>query len=170
MTTSQLEKLLFSQGGKCFFCKNKLERSDASVEHLLAKANGGSNNINENCVACCKSVNSLFGSLSLKNKIDIILNQEGKFLCPAGEPTKNKLPAKQKSSPKAKVEEKTNTVLTNLIKRGNAKPKRFKTLVSTIGSIAELKGIKEQEVLNIIQLLEKQGKITVKEEKVVYSL
>lgn len=38
----------------------------------------------ENCVACCKTVNTLCGSLSLKEKIQVVLNQRGKFRCPNG--------------------------------------------------------------------------------------
>ena len=169
MTTSKLEKLLFTQGGKCFFCKKKLERNDASVEHLLAKANGGNNNNNENCVACCKAVNLLFGSLPLKQKIEIILNQEGRFLCPVGE-SKKKTPARQKAATESKSEERLNVVLANLVKRGNARPKRKKKLVSTISAIVELKGINEAEALKIIQQLVKIGKITITGEKVTYSL
>ena len=169
MTTSKLEKLLFTQGGKCFFCKKKLERNEASVEHLLAKANGGNNNNNENCVACCKAVNLLFGSLPLKQKIEIILNQEGKFLCPVGE-SKNKAPARIKAATVSKSEERLNIVLANFVKRGNAKPKTKKKLVSTISAIVELKSIKEAEVLNIIQQLTKIVKITITGEKVAYNL
>lgn len=169
MTTSKLEKLLFTQGGKCFFCKKKLERNDASVEHLLAKANGGNNNNNENCVACCKAVNLLIGSLPLKQKIEIILNQEGKFLCPIGE-SKKKAPTKLKEATLSKSEERLKIVLVNLVKRGNAKPKTKKKLVSTISAIVELKGIKEAEALNIIQQLAQIGKITITGEKVAYSL
>jgi hypothetical protein len=77
----QLDRLLFEQGNDCFFCRKPLERSDASVEHLLAVANGGSN-AEENVVACCKAVNALFGSKPLKEKLAIILRQGSGFCCP----------------------------------------------------------------------------------------
>src|SRR5262245_53146438 len=83
MPTKPLDRLMFAQGGMCFFCRSPLPRSEASVEHLVASANGGNNN-DENCVACCKSVNVLFGSKSLKEKIQIVLNQRGQFKCPNG--------------------------------------------------------------------------------------
>jgi len=38
--------------------------------------------IDENCVACCKAVNALLGSMSLKEKIQVVLNQQGQFKCP----------------------------------------------------------------------------------------
>jgi hypothetical protein len=67
---------MFVQGGLCFCCKQPLPRAEASVEHLLAGANGGSSK-DENCVACCKSINSLLGSMSLKEKLQVVLNQKG---------------------------------------------------------------------------------------------
>src|SRR4249919_3272315 len=79
----QLDRLLFLQGGLCFFCKQPLSLSDASVEHLLASANGGTNS-EENCVACCKALNALFGDKSLKEKLQVVLNQRGQFKCPKG--------------------------------------------------------------------------------------
>ncbi|HET7797493.1 MAG TPA: HNH endonuclease, partial [Nevskia sp.] len=62
MPTKPIDRLLFVQGGHCFFCKRALDKADASVEHLLAASRGGPNS-DENCVACCKSVNALFGSM-----------------------------------------------------------------------------------------------------------
>lgn len=81
MPTKPLDRLMFVQGGLCFFCKKPLTKEDASVEHLLAKANGGSNS-DDNCVACCKTVNRLLGSMSLKEKFQVALNQKGQFECP----------------------------------------------------------------------------------------
>src|SRR4051794_3732619 len=79
----QLDRLMFLQGALCFFCKQPLPAGDASVEHLLASANGGSNS-EENCVACCKSLNAIFGHKSLKEKLQVVLNQKGQFKCPKG--------------------------------------------------------------------------------------
>ena len=81
MPTTALDRLMFAQGGVCFFCKEPLPPAEASVEHLVASANGGGNN-DENCVACCRSLNALLGSKSLKEKIQIVLNQKGQFKCP----------------------------------------------------------------------------------------
>lgn len=83
MPTKRLERLMFVQGGACFFCKQLLPKADASIEHLLASANGGGNN-EENCVACCKSLNAIFGSMSLRDKFQVVLNQRGNFKCPGG--------------------------------------------------------------------------------------
>src|SRR5687767_9001118 len=81
MPTKPLDRLLFTQGGACFFCREPLPQSEASVEHLVASANGGDNG-DDNCVACCKALNALFGSMSLKEKIQLVLNQKGQFRCP----------------------------------------------------------------------------------------
>lgn len=36
----------------------------------------------ENLVLCRKTLNSMFGSMSLKEKIKVILVRQGKFICP----------------------------------------------------------------------------------------
>jgi len=77
----QLDRLLFEQGNQRVFCRKPLKPIDASVEHLVASANGGTNG-EENCVACCKKLNALLGSKSLKEKMQIVLNQRGSFRCP----------------------------------------------------------------------------------------
>jgi hypothetical protein len=81
MGIKPLDRLLFAQGGACFFCSAQLPRAEATVEHLVAQANGGSN-ADHNCVACCHEINMILGSLSLKEKLRIVLNQKGKFICP----------------------------------------------------------------------------------------
>lgn len=83
MPTKPIERLLFAQGGLCFFCGHALPKEQASVEHLLASANGGAN-ADENCVACCKTLNQLLGSRSLKEKFQVVLAQRGRFHCPNG--------------------------------------------------------------------------------------
>src|SRR5574343_914870 len=76
--TTHLDRLLFAQGGQCFFCRKPLPKAEASVEHLLASTNGGTND-DGNCVACCKALNHLLGSKSIKEKMQIVLNQRGNF-------------------------------------------------------------------------------------------
>ncbi len=83
MPTKPIDRLIFAQGGKCFFCKKTLSKQEASVEHLLASAHSGTNK-DDNCVVCCKALNALLGSMTLKEKIQVILNQNGKFKCPNG--------------------------------------------------------------------------------------
>jgi len=171
MPTKPLDRLMFAQGGLCFFCKDPLPQSEASVEHLVASANGGNNN-DENCVACCKSLNALFGSMSLKEKIQLVLNQKGQFKCPnktgAGRARKSTSLA-QTSSPHAakSVTEKLEAVVTDLHKRGSARPRTVKTLTSTISALFQ-KQLSEHEVASLIEHLKTQRIVTVSGTKVSY--
>jgi hypothetical protein len=81
MSNKLLGRLLFAQGQRCFFCRQTLQANEASVEHLLAKSSGGAKS-EDNCVACCKALNALFGSMSVKDKLQIVLNQSDGFHCP----------------------------------------------------------------------------------------
>ncbi len=83
MPTKSIDRLLFAQGGLCFFCQRTLSPAEASVEHLVATANGGRNDP-DNTVACCKALNALLGHMSLKEKLRVVLNQKGEFRCPNG--------------------------------------------------------------------------------------
>src|SRR5574343_1892428 len=101
--TTHLDRLLFAQGGQCFFCRKPLPKAEASVEHLLASTNGGTND-DGNCVACCKALNHLLGSKSIKEKLQIVLNQRGNFQCPGNacsQPVPPPSPAPAATSPKA---------------------------------------------------------------------
>lgn len=172
MPTKPLDRLMFAQGGRCFFCKQPLPKSEASVEHLVASANGGSNN-DENCVACCKAVNALLGSMSLKEKIQVVLNQKGQFKCPNGSGADKVAP-----KPKAKTaipsvqilsDDKFSLVVTNLKQRGHSRPRKLKTLSSTIASLFP-KGLSEAELNTLIQQLQSTGKVTITDNNVTYAL
>lgn len=84
----QLERLLFLQGNRCFFCQSAIPAGQASVEHLVATANGGSGS-DDNCVVCCKSMNEALGKLPIKVKMQVILNQRGRIVCPSGPATRD---------------------------------------------------------------------------------
>ncbi len=164
---------MFAQGGLCFFCKQPLPKAEASVEHLFASSNGGSNK-DENCVACCKSVNALLGSMSLKEKFQVVLNQKGQFKCPndggatRATPLRPSTPPKTPASTNAKAD-KFNMVVANLAQRGNSRPRTLKTLTSTVASLFP-KGITEAEVTALIQQLQSTGKVSISENKVSYAL
>jgi hypothetical protein len=168
MPTKPLDRLMFVQGGLCFFCKQPLPKAEASVEHLLASANGGSNN-DENCVACCKAVNALLGSMSLKEKFQVVLNQKGQFKCPNGAGsakavTQPKAPAIAKSK-----DDKLTLIVANLKQRGNSKPRTLKTLTSTVTSLFP-KGLSKAELDTLLLQLQSTGKVIVTENKVSYAL
>lgn len=162
MPTKPIDRLLFAQGGLCFFCAQSLSGADASVEHLVASANGGSNG-DDNCVACCKSLNMLLGSMSLKEKIKVFLNQKGSFKCPNG--AAKSAPAKvAKAKP---VKDKYAEVVANLKQRGKSKPLTIKKLRSTINSLYQNK-LPEKELSSLVQQLQDKGDVVVSGESVGY--
>lgn len=157
---------MFAQGGLCFFCRDPLPKADASVEHLVASANGGRND-DDNCVVCCKAMNALLGSMSLKEKIQVVLNQEGQFKCPNGSKTATAKAPRGHAKPRATAD-KYGVVVTNLHQRGAAKPKSVKTLSSTIRSLFQ-KNITDKELSAILQQLETDGVLTIEGAKVSYA-
>ena len=165
MPTKPLDRLIFAQGGSCFFCGQALRQSEASVEHLVAVANGGGN-AEENTVACCKALNALFGRKSLKEKLRIVLNQKGHFKCP------NKA-APQKpasgSSVQASPDDKLPLIIEHLRKMGTARPSTAKTLSSTINARFQ-KQISAEEVSSLLERLQDEGVIVVNGAKVSYEL
>ena len=165
MPTRPLDRLMFAQGGLCFFCKNPLAKVDASVEHLVASANGGRND-DDNCVVCCKALNALLGSMSLKEKIHVVLNQKGHFKCPNG----HQAPSAKSSPGSAKAKaaaDRFGVVVADLHRRGTAKPKTVKALSGTIRSLFQ-KDISEVELSRLLQQLETEGVIRVEGAKVAY--
>ena len=124
----------------------------------MASANGGSNS-DENRVACCKAVNALLGSMSLKEKIQVVLNQQGQFKCPNGAGS-TKFAAKPRVG-------KLKLVLANLKQRGHARPRTLKTLTTTVASLFP-KGLSEAELTALIRQLQSTGKVVVTENKVTY--
>lgn len=128
----QLERLLFLQGNRCFFCEKAIPQGEASVEHLVATANGGAKE-DDNCVACCKAVNAALGSLSVKAKLRAVLNQRGPFVCPhRGDDVPQCVPADVDRDPFA---DRLAAVVTDLQKRGSARPRRVATLKNTISAV-----------------------------------
>jgi hypothetical protein len=158
MPTKPIERLLFAQGGLCFFCQQHLAPADASVEHLVATANGGRNG-DENTVACCKALNSLFGRISLKEKLRVILNQKGAFKCPNG--------SGKRRAPVELPENALERVIADLQKRGTARPGTMKTLASSINNLFQ-KGLSALQLATLIDTLRSRGIITVSGTKVSY--
>lgn len=166
MPTKPLDRLMFAQGGLCFFCRDPLAKADASVEHLVASANGGRND-DDNCVVCCKAMNALLGSMSLKEKIQVVLNQKGQFKCPNGSQAATAKAPRGNTKPKATTD-RYGVVVANLHQRGAAKPKSVKTLSSTIRSLFQ-KDITDKELSAILQKLQADGVLTIAGAKVSYA-
>ena len=146
--TAHLDRLLFAQGGQCFFCRKPLPKAEASVEHLVATANGGTND-EGNCVACCKTLNHLLGAKPIREKMQIVLNQRGNFQCPAVLAQASCLPPTASASPANAVTPKptpphasansTQTafdlVVSDLKKRGASRLRKVATLSSIIQAL-----------------------------------
>jgi hypothetical protein len=167
MRTKPLDRLMFFQGEVCFFCKQPLAKSAASVEHLVAATNGGSNT-DENCVACCKSLNAMFGSKSIKQKFEIVLNQKGQFKCPyrldSSVTELNIVPESPISD--ASATDIFGALVANLKSRGNSAPRTLKTLASTIK--ARSNALSDDEVRSLIHKLESSGRLSILDGKVSY--
>lgn len=179
MATTALDRLLFAQGGDCFFCHQTLPRAEASVEHLVASTLGGGDN-DENCVACCKTLNRLFGRMSLKEKMQLLLKQRGDFQCPGGIQLKVVVPNKgqvAKVPAKKKVTEDCSTpeghlrlVVEDLRKRGNSRPGNEEKLLNTIRTALAHKGQDEDRALAVLDAFKASGWVQVTESKVTYQL
>jgi hypothetical protein len=110
--------------------------------------------------------------MSLKEKIQVVLNQKGQFKCPNGTGSTKSAPH-TRTTPKAAAakakEDKFSRVVANLKQRGNSKPRTLKTLTSTVASLFP-KGLPEGELTVLVQQLQSTGKVIVSGNKVTYSL
>jgi 5-methylcytosine-specific restriction endonuclease McrA len=78
---TKLGKLLYLQGGNCFFCGMPLTEEHASIEHLNPKSRGGVST-EDNEVVCHETLNHAFGNMDLKRKFEFVLKTKGAFRCP----------------------------------------------------------------------------------------
>lgn len=158
----QLERLLFLQGSRCFFCDETIPEGEASIEHLVATANGGAKQ-DDNCVVCCKAVNAALGSLHIKEKLKAVLNQRGRFVCPRhGAQT-------SQSTEDVVLPERVALVVADLQKRGASRPRRVATLKNTMNTVFH-KALTEGELDALLSSLQSSGFVVVEEDKVSYAL
>lgn len=163
MATTALERLLFLQGGLCFFCKAPLPKADASIEHLQATAHGGTNH-DANRVACCKTLSRAMGSMPLKDKIDLLLRRRGGFVCPNGNAARPQEPATSQSPgampmPASNVAE-LQRVVEDLRQRGKKRPGNDRKLRSTLETVCTQQKL-DCSVDEILCLLVTDGTVTV---------
>ncbi|MDB5386756.1 MAG: endonuclease family protein [Planctomycetaceae bacterium] len=191
-----LERLMYIQGQKCFFCQKVIPENEASVEHLVASSKGGANS-EDNCVACCKSLNTLLGSRPLKEKLRILLDQKGRFKCPVTKTSDS--PAKVKSVkvkavkvksvkvisepketlkitgttlavvPDISLDDKLATVVDFLSKHDSNRPGKLQALCNAVTTRFK-KLLEENERVAILEQLRARGYIMVENGKVTYQL
>jgi hypothetical protein len=178
MATKPIERLLFTQGGNCFFCERPLPRDQASVEHLVAQTHGGKDN-DENCVATCKTLNAVFGRMSLKEKLKIVIHQKGAFNCPAAQskslppPSPNEIPKPQPTAKKSAVahatprsrDERLDLVIKDLKRRGNSRPGKQETLENTIRACLVQLGEPPGELPGIMRELQTKAYVTIEKKR-----
>lgn len=165
MRTKPLDRLLFTQGGECFFCHQPLPREEASIEHLVAVTHGGKDN-DENIVACCQALNTLFGRMSLKEKLTVILKQQGPFHCPARRAAASARAAPGTAPTTAVPATALQVVLKGLRKRGNARPRTLDALTALVVSLLEQNGFSAKDTKDVMGRLVSQHYIDVQDRRI----
>lgn len=169
----QIDRLLLLQGYRCFFCDQPIPPGQASVEHLVAIANGGTKD-NENCVVCCAALNSAMGNLSVKAKLRVVLNQRGAFTCPLRRrmPSAARTPelaiAPELNSPEV-MAARVSQSLDRLRQLAAHRPRSVKALVNLLGSLFQNR-LSGNELNCLVEALQTLGYITVEGAKVAYAL
>lgn len=163
----QLDRLLLFQGNRCFFCDREIPDGEASVEHLVASSNGGGND-DENCVACCKTLNAAFGNRPYKDKLRAIISHRGHFVCPMQ--TGSRVEATVTLvAPANDAKARIAAVLADLRKRGASRPRKVATLRNTIASVFQ-KQLSEEALSSLFTNLVAAGYVVVNEANVTYNL
>ena len=69
--SAKLRRAVLERDGKdCWLCGERMPTNDRTVEHLVAKANGGTDDL-ENLALAHRACNELLGSLSLEAKLEL---------------------------------------------------------------------------------------------------
>jgi hypothetical protein len=163
----QLDRLLVFQGNRCFFCEQQIPEGEASVEHLVASSNGGTND-DDNCVVCCKSLNLAFGNRPYKEKLRAIVSHRGQFACPMQSGSRVEV-AISLPGPSSDSKARIAAVVGDLQKRGASRPRKVATLRNTIASVFQ-KQLTEDQLSTLFTNLVADGYIVVNDSNVAYNL
>lgn len=158
-----LENLLFIQGGACFFCRRQLSKTEASIEHLVARSHGGSDSV-DNLVVCCRKLNALLGDMSVKEKLEVVLSQISGFRCPAEIAARVEVPMILERGTAIYV------AVENLKNRGEYRPKTLTKLENTIKVALMAKQIDGSAAKRVIAELQSYKWITLNGDEVAYAL
>ena len=163
----QLERLLFLQGNRCFFCGDSIPDGEASVEHLVATSHGGAKD-DENCVVCCRAVNAALGNLPIKAKFQAVLNQRSRFTCPRHGSGSARVDSSERLAHDV-LPERIALVVADLQKMSTSRPRRVKTLKNTLNCLFQM-ALSEPELDALISNLQESGYVIVDDTKVSYAL
>lgn len=163
----QLDRLLFFQGNRCFFCDQPIPEGEASIEHLIASSNAGSND-DDNCVACCRSLNMAFGNRPYKEKLRALLSHRGGFTCPVDANRKSEA-ALSLFAPEFDVKTHMAAAVADLQKRGESRPRKLPALRNTVATVFQKK-LSEDQLSALLTHLAAVGCIVVHENQVSYNL
>ncbi|TXK93372.1 hypothetical protein BMR07_17010 [Methylococcaceae bacterium CS1] len=64
----KLERLLFLQGGNCFYCGKPMTNKIASIEHIIPRSCDGSNEL-DTLAVFCQSINHMLLVCRLKRQL-----------------------------------------------------------------------------------------------------
>lgn len=166
-----LNRIWFAQGGMCFFCKQALPRSIASLEHLQAQSYGGDNSY-DNCVVCCKTLNGLFGNLTLREKFQIVLSQKGEFFCPrqmeADEADNIHAETTISANFSEYVSEIRDAALEILRNQAHARPRTLKSLTNMVTTLFK-RGVSEEALSAVMAQIGASGSVLIKDGIVSYA-
>jgi hypothetical protein len=112
--------------------------------------------------------------MSLKEKIRVVLNQNGKFICPNGagsaqRPSPNRFKANSCPVISKPAPSPYTVILADLKKRGATRPRKIETLKNTIRAVAR-DPLTDAQLEALLEELKANDKITVDGTKVIYSL
>jgi hypothetical protein len=162
VSVKQLQRLLLLQGQRCFFCDSPIPEGEASVEHLIASANGGTKD-DGNCVVCCKSLNAAFGNKGVKEKFRAVLNHRGPFVCPSKATSRPEPVEPSIEDPQISV------VIANLHRQGPRKPRKEKGLRNTRAAAFQ-QTLAEEELSSLLERLQAKAIVSIADGKVTYNL
>jgi hypothetical protein len=77
---SKLKSIYQFQNNTCFFCRKPIESGEESIEHLCPSSRGGLDSF-DNCVVVCKKINQFFGSISVVEKMELLIENNGRLDC-----------------------------------------------------------------------------------------
>ena len=156
----QLQRLLIQQGHKCFFCGHAIPAGEASVEHLDATSNGGEKT-DQNCVACCRAMNTALGNLTVKEKIRALLSQPSPFPCP------HQAVAEESDAPATQLPPSLLDQVMDMLRRyGDKLPRRKNTLLNAVRG--EAPEVTEEQFNTLFDTLLARGVISMRGVKVLY--